>query len=132
MKPRTAILFLAAAALAAVAFANADPAWLDVDDDPPTTVINPPTINANTATMEELQAIPGIGPVLASRIVAARPFQSVEDIDKVAGIGASLMATIRVKVFVELPQAPETPWRRFEILHEDGTVEKIAVREVTQ
>ena len=132
-KPRMATLIFAALALAGMAGAMTDPAWIEIDTTPtvPVEVTNPPTIDANSATSEELQAIPGIGPVLAGRIIAARPFQSVEDIDKVAGIGASLMATIRVKVFVALPQTPETPWRHFEIQHEDGTVEKISVREVT-
>lgn len=48
-------------------------------------------INLNSADEAELVALPGIGPVLASRIVAHRqehgPFRSVEQLDDVQGIG---------------------------------------------
>jgi competence protein ComEA len=48
-------------------------------------------ININTATQSELESLPGIGPVTAERIIAYRedngPFASIEDIDKVPGIG---------------------------------------------
>jgi len=44
-------------------------------------------VNINTATKEELQKITGIGPVLAQRIIEARPFYSLNDLLKVKGIG---------------------------------------------
>jgi len=43
-------------------------------------------LDVNTATTEELQAVPGIGRVLAQRIIAARPFANVDDLKKVKGI----------------------------------------------
>ncbi len=43
-------------------------------------------VNLNTATLEELDALPGIGQVRAQAIVAARPFATIEDIMKVKGI----------------------------------------------
>jgi competence protein ComEA len=43
-------------------------------------------LNINTATSEELQAIHGIGPALAERIIAARPFKSADDLQRVKGI----------------------------------------------
>jgi competence protein ComEA len=44
-------------------------------------------IDLNTATAEELQEIPGAGPTMAEKIIASRPFRSVEDLKNVPGIG---------------------------------------------
>ncbi|MGB9886015.1 MAG: helix-hairpin-helix domain-containing protein [Moorellales bacterium] len=56
-------------------------------------------ININTATAQELEALPGIGPTLARRIVAYReehgPFRTVEDIKNVSGIGEGRFAQIK-------------------------------------
>jgi endonuclease YncB( thermonuclease family) len=45
-------------------------------------------LDVNTASSAELENIPGIGPVLAQRIIAARPFKSADDLQNVKGIGA--------------------------------------------
>jgi DNA uptake protein ComE-like DNA-binding protein len=52
-------------------------------------------IDINTATEKELKMIPGIGPVMAARIIAARPFRSADDLKKVNGIGDTKYAKIR-------------------------------------
>lgn len=61
-------------------------------------------IDINTATAEELDALPGIGPVLAARIVAAReehgPFASVDDLAGVEGISRRMVETLRPLVTV--------------------------------
>jgi len=44
-------------------------------------------LDINTATSEQLQDIPGIGNVLAGRIIAARPFKSADELGRVKGIG---------------------------------------------
>jgi DNA uptake protein ComE-like DNA-binding protein len=52
-------------------------------------------IDINKATEKELKMIPGIGPVMAGRIIAARPFRSADDLKKVNGIGDKKFAKIR-------------------------------------
>jgi len=57
--------------------------------------IEPGKIDINTATEKELKMIPGVGQVMASRIIAARPFRSADDLKKVNGIGNKKYAKIR-------------------------------------
>ena len=45
------------------------------------------SINLNTATIEELVMLPGIGTDLANRVVEARPYTSLDELMKVKGIG---------------------------------------------
>jgi competence protein ComEA len=52
-------------------------------------------IDVNRATEKELRSVPGIGPVIAARIIAARPFRSADDLKKVNGIGNKDYAKIR-------------------------------------
>jgi competence protein ComEA len=56
-------------------------------------------IQLNTATTEQLQTIPGIGPVTAERIIQYReengPFRSVDDLDAVSGIGPKRLEQLR-------------------------------------
>lgn len=58
-------------------------------------------VNINTASAEMLQAIPGIGPALAARIIEARPYGSVDDLLRVQGIGPTTLEKIRAYVTVE-------------------------------
>lgn len=48
-------------------------------------------LDINRATAQQLQELPGIGPVLAQRILAERPFETREDILAVSGIGESVL-----------------------------------------
>lgn len=52
-------------------------------------------INVNTATQEELESLPGIGPALARRIVEGRPYRSVDDLRRIKGIGEKKWEEIR-------------------------------------
>ena len=52
-------------------------------------------IDINTATEKELMMIPGIGHVMAGRIIAARPFRSADDLKKVSGIADKRYTQIR-------------------------------------
>lgn len=58
-------------------------------------------VNLNTATQEELETLPGVGPVLAGRIIAARankPFTSLADLDEVPGIGPKMLEKLGDRV----------------------------------
>lgn len=90
--------FVAAALLAALvlttgpAFAAAAPAG---------------KVNLNTATVSQLEELPGIGPALAARIVDHRQkngaFKSVEDVMAVKGIGEKNFAKIQSYLSVGAP-----------------------------
>jgi competence protein ComEC len=58
-------------------------------------------IKVNTATESELESLPGVGPVIARRIIEGRPYRSVDDLDRVKGIGKKRLEEIRPLVSVE-------------------------------
>lgn len=61
-------------------------------------------INVNTAASSELERLPGVGPVLATRIIEEReangPFTSADDLERVSGIGPKKIAAMRDRVVV--------------------------------
>ena len=62
------------------------------------TAADPAALNINTATAAELEALPGVGPVLAARIIAYREenggFRAVEELTKVEGMGGKTLEDI--------------------------------------
>jgi competence protein ComEA len=63
-----------------------------------------PPINLNTATIEQLDQLDGVGPATAQKIVAYRQqhggFRSVSELDQVPGIGEKKLAALRDRVRV--------------------------------
>jgi hypothetical protein len=63
-------------------------------------------VDLNTASDKDLEALPGVGPATAKKIVAGRPYASVDDLKK-AGVHPSTIEKIRSKVTVSaVPAAP--------------------------
>lgn len=58
-------------------------------------------VNINTASANDLETLPGIGPALATLIIADRPYATVDDLDRVQGIGPGKMKSLRPLVVVE-------------------------------
>jgi comEA protein len=59
-------------------------------------------VNVNSSQAEELLKLPGVGPVLAERILKFRdengPFKSIDELDKVKGIGPSKLERLRSRI----------------------------------
>lgn len=55
----------------------------------------------NTASQKELETLPGIGPVIARRIIGGRPYRTVDELLRVKGIGAKRLEEMRPLVGVK-------------------------------
>jgi competence protein ComEA len=59
----------------------------------------PGKVSLNSASADELEALPGVGPVLAERMIQWRttngPFRSVDELGEVSGIGDAMLAQLR-------------------------------------
>jgi hypothetical protein len=68
-------------------------------------------IDVNAASREDLQSLRGVGPVVAGRIVDARPYASADDLQRVKGIGPKTLAGMRPRVALHPPRiAPRSRW----------------------
>ncbi len=52
-------------------------------------------IDPNTASVDKIMLLPGVGEVLAERIVEGRPYRTVEDLRRVPGIGEKVFARLK-------------------------------------
>jgi DNA uptake protein ComE-like DNA-binding protein len=66
-------------------------AWPADDPAPASTA----PVDVNRASEVELAGLPGIGPALASRIVAARPFTEIEELRRVRGLRRGTLERLR-------------------------------------
>jgi competence ComEA-like helix-hairpin-helix protein len=68
-------------------------------------------VNLNTATSEELQLVPGIGPVTAEKILqmreSYRPFKSVDALLAIRGLGSKRLEKMRKYLTVGKPAGPK-------------------------
>lgn len=58
------------------------------------------TVNINQASESDLDALPGVGPVTAQKIISSRPYQSVQDLLDKKVVGASVFTKIKDQVSV--------------------------------
>ncbi len=66
-------------------------------------------IDLNSATQQDLEALPGIGPALAGRILAHRrthgPFRQIEDLEQVSGVGPKKLAQVKPYLTIQIQEA---------------------------
>ena len=57
-------------------------------------------VDINTATLAELDTLPGVGPATAQRIIDARPYSAIEDLMRVKGIGQATFDKLKERITV--------------------------------
>jgi competence protein ComEA len=55
-------------------------------------------VDVNSADAKTLEALPGIGPALAQRIIQGRPYRNLADLDKVKGLGKSKIGDLKGQI----------------------------------
>ncbi len=58
-------------------------------------------VSVNSASRQDLETVPGIGPALAQRIIDGRPYESVYDLISVNGVGSALIEELNTYMTVE-------------------------------
>jgi competence ComEA-like helix-hairpin-helix protein len=61
-------------------------------------------VDVNRASLEELVSLEGVGARLAERIIAARPFLSVDEVARVRGVGRRRLERLRPRLTVSLDE----------------------------
>ncbi len=75
------------------------------------TPAHPGEIDLNTANAAQLETLPGIGPAHAREIIAGRPYTSLDDLQRVKGLGKAKIDALRDHVSLSTPEAPVTKTR---------------------
>ena len=64
----------------------------------------PAAVDVNTATVGQLETLPGVGPAMARAIMEARPYNKFDDLGRVKGLGEAKLAALRGRVsFAKAP-----------------------------
>lgn len=63
----------------------------------------PPRVDLNSASQAELEALHGIGPSLAKRIIEGRPYRTYDDVLNVRGVGPAMLEKIGDQVEIRPP-----------------------------
>lgn len=78
---------------------------MEPDPEGPQEVLVEKSVNINTATLEELDKLPGVGPVIAQRIIDYREqnngFYDVQELMDVSGIGEKTFAKLEPYITTE-------------------------------
>jgi DNA uptake protein ComE-like DNA-binding protein len=77
-----------------------DKRWADIQTQVTASDLPKTKIDLNSAGREQLETVKGIGPSLAAKIIAARPFRTVDDLKSVKGIGEEKFKQLRLHFFV--------------------------------
>ena len=68
-------------------------------------------VDINTATQQELEAVKGVGAATAKKIIAGRPYKSLDELTK-AGLSAKKIAPLKPYLTVGALRQPRPPPRR--------------------
>jgi len=110
---------LTTAALAAILAMSSVPAMSAQDgkgsSKSPKPAASGQVVNINTASAADFEALPGIGPKLAARIVDYRqkngPFKKIEDLMNVQGLGEKNFLKLKPQLTLGSPKAAAQPER---------------------
>ncbi|HUL38028.1 MAG TPA: helix-hairpin-helix domain-containing protein, partial [Thermodesulfobacteriota bacterium] len=73
---------------------------------PASAQVKKPLVDLNSASEKELEALPGVGPATSKKIVANRPYKSVDELSK-AGLSAKTIETLKPVVTVGSTTPPK-------------------------